>query len=178
MYLYGSRRRKMLVQNDDGSVMGANSYVTEAEFRVFHRDRGNDVAGYSSGAVERALVRATDYVDSRWRFVGERVNVDQRTAWPRLDAPDADGDFRYGIPIEVKDACCEYAFVALSQELAPAPTREESGQLVKAKTETVGPISTAVQYTTGDFTMPTFPAADRRLTNSGLVVSGRDIRRA
>jgi len=168
-----------LVQNDNGTTAGANAYVTVAEFRTYHNDRGNDFSAYSLTDIEGAIVRATDYLDTRFTFVGYRTSLPQRTAWPRMDAEDADeNDVSGTIPQEIKDACCEYAFIALSQILNPSPTYDDRGRLVQSKSETVGPISETTVYGGGGIVMPTYPAADRRLSASGLVIPPGTIWRA
>lgn len=169
----------LLVQDDSGSVDGANAYVTAAFFDSYHLDRGNSLVGFTTEQREQAIVRATDYLDQRFRFIGDRTRVAQRTAWPRLSAEDADGNWRGGIPTEIKEACAEYALVALTQALNPTPTRDPTGVSVIAKSERVGPISEFTQYGDGGaLALPSYPAADTRLRASGLVVSGRDLKRA
>jgi hypothetical protein len=169
-----------LVQNESGTIAGANAYVTVAEFRAYELDRGNDVRSYGTTDVENAIVKATDYIDSRFRFVGERYKTTQRTAWPRLDAYDRDDLLRSGIPQEVKDACCDYAYLALTgTDLDPVPTRDATGRVVSSKSSTVGPISDSVTYANGaTYSEPQYPIADRKLRASGLTVSGATIRRA
>lgn len=169
----------LTVQNDSGGINNANGYVTVVEFKAYHDDRGNDYSGNSDTVISKAIVRATDYLDKRFKFVGERGRVEQRTSWPRIDAEDSDGICRFGIPSEVKEATAEYALRALDGALAPDPARDATGQVVTSKSESVGPISESVSYGAGGaFVMPAYPAADRLLTVPGLTVSGRDLRRA
>ena len=87
----------------DPPTTGANAYVTTTEFRDYHRDRGNTVTGGSS-AMQQAIIKATDYLDYRFRFVGERQLVGQTTEWPRIGARDVDRENVAGIPTEVKEA--------------------------------------------------------------------------
>jgi len=164
------------VQDDDGSIAGANAYLTVAEFKAYHADRGNDLSSYGDVDIQRAIVKATDYMDHRFQFVGYQANDDQRTMWPRVDAFDEDDHLVEGIPDRVKEACAEYAFVALASTLNPTPTRDATGRDVQAKSSTVGPISESVTYAAGaSFASPKYPAADARL--SGLVVAAGEIRR-
>lgn len=168
-----------LVQNDAGGVNDANSYVDVAFFRAYHADRGNDVTIYLDPAVQQALIRATDYLDHRFTFVGERLNVLQRTRWPRVGALDKDDNLRAGVPYEVKEATCEYGFLSLTAALNPEPTRDATGQTVASKSESVGPISESVSYAAGGaFELPRHPVADQRLSAAGLVVGGRSFGRA
>jgi len=162
------------VQTDNGTVAGANAYITAQEFKDYHGDRGNSYSG-GTGDIQKAIVRATDYLDQRFNFVGEMASVDQRTQWPRYDAEDSSENLRVGIPQEVKDACAEYALIALSQELNPTPT---VGSSVKRKREKVGPIEEETEYTGSATPLPTYPVADQRLYASGLAMRGKIIRRA
>lgn len=168
-----------LVQDDAGSVEDANAYITVAFLDAFHADRANSLVGFTSTNKETAIVRATDYLDGRFIFIGDKTTVQQRTAWPRASAVDREGNVRGGIPFEIKEATCEYAFRALTVPLNPDPVRDATGQIVQSKSESVGPISESVSYIGGGgFVMPSYPAADNRLRASGLVVSGRDAGRA
>jgi hypothetical protein len=163
------------VQDDSGSVAGANAYITVAEFKSYHNARGNDFSAYGGGSIEKAIVKATDYLDQRFTFVGEMASVAQRTQWPRLSAEDASENLRTGIPFEVKEACAEYALIAAGQELNPVPTTPSS---VKRKREKVGPIEEETEYAGSAFSLPTYPAADYKLFTSGLAMRGKIIRRA
>lgn len=169
----------LLVQDESGSVAGANAYIDAAFFNAYHDARGNSLTGFTTEQREQAIVRATDYLDQRFRFIGDRISVAQRTAWPRLSAEDSDGNWRHGVPNEIKEACAEYALIALTQTLNPTPTRDPTGVAVIAKSEKVGPLSEYTQYGDGGaLSLPQFPVADSRLKSSGLVVSGRDLKRA
>jgi hypothetical protein len=75
----------MVVQNDDGDEVGANSYLTVAAFKTYHDNRGNSYSDYTDSQIEKALVKATDYIDTRFIFKGIKLNDDdtQTTQWPR-----------------------------------------------------------------------------------------------
>lgn len=60
----------LTVQNSDGSVSGANAYVTLAEFKSYHGDRGNDYSAFSDPQINSAIIRATDFIDTRFAFRG------------------------------------------------------------------------------------------------------------
>lgn len=166
-----------LVQNDSGGIGGANAYVTVAEFRAYHADRGTDVVGYVDADVQTAVVRATDYLDTRFTFRGDKVTTAQRTAWPRTGPEDDDELVRVGVPVEVKEACSEYALVALTTEVNPSPDLDSSGRAVQSKSSSVGPISESISYVGGAvFQMPKYPKADQKLR--GLIVSGLTLGRA
>ena len=168
----------LVLQNDSGTITTANAYIDAAFFKSHHKDRGNDTSSFSTGDIEAGIVRATDYLDERFRFVGDRLGVNQTTKWPRINAEDADGFHRFGIPLEIKQATAEYAFVAQSTLLNPTPDRDSTGRSVTAKKEKVGPLEESVTYTSsGTFELPRYPVADNKLFSSGLVVDETDIRR-
>jgi len=170
------------VQNDEGSVGDAVSYITVAEFKSYHTDRGNSYAGKTDTEIEQALVRATDYLDERFNYRGLKLTgPSQVTAWPRYDVFDADGRGIYGVPSAVKEATAEYALRALSTvPLNPDFTRGASGAAVQSITQSAGPVSESVTYVTGGgMTLPEYPAADNKLRRAGLVrnrQSGRVVR--
>lgn len=167
---------------EDGTGLAtANSYVTVQEFRDYHDDRGNDYSSFATGDIQKALVRASDYIDRRFRarFVGIRLREpnSQRMEWPRTNAFYLDGSNVLGVPIEVKEATHEYALRALSAALAPDPTYDDRNQKVVSKSETVGPISESTTYQSGGAVMKfrKYPEADELLRE--LVRAGREIQR-
>ena len=171
----------LVVQNDTGSQAGANAYISVDEFKAYHDDRGNDYSiAADDTAIEYAIIKATDYLDQRFNFVGKkRLGREQTTEWPRSNAWDKDRYYITDLPVEVKDACAEYALRAISAVLNPDPDRDATGQLVQSKSETVGPISESVAFVAGSvFTMPKYPSADQKLIKSGLIEFGGEIRRA
>lgn len=169
-----------LAQDDYGSVTSANSYDSIAAFKAYHTDRGNDYSAFLDADIEIAMIKATDYLDVRFRYIGERYQGrEQSTEWPRKGARDRWGNTVSGIPTEVKEATFEYALRALSGVLVGDPSRDATGGQVKSKAEAVGPISSSVAYALdGAFSMPVYPLADRKLKTAGLVVTGGDLRRS
>lgn len=169
----------LTVQDANGSVVGANAYITLAEFKSYHTDRGNAFASFTDAQIESAIIRATDYLDQRFNFVGKRLQGrNQSTEWPRYDAWDRDDYAINGVPGEVKEATAEYALRALSAVLNPDPERNATGAAVASKSETVGPISESVTFVGGSvFVMPKYPAADQRLIKAGLTRSGGNLLR-
>ena len=173
------------IQDDSGGVANANAYIAVQFFKDYHGDRGNDVSSFTDPQIEQAIVLATDYIDVRFEYVGDRLLSDQCTEWLRLDAQDIDDRVVNGIPKAVQEATAEYAFRArtviaagtLAQNsLNPTPDRDATGQPVKRKAERVGPIATDISFTTGDavgsvFELPRYPVADQKLIRRGLVRS-------
>jgi hypothetical protein len=171
----------LIVQNDNGTVTGANSYQTLAEFKAYHDTRGNSYAAAANDtAIEHALIKATDYLDQRFYFVGERAyGREQETEWPRVRAFDRDRYPVNGIPLEIKEATAEYALRAITADLNPDPDYDTTGQAIASKSETVGPITESVTYAGGGgvVMMPKYPAADQKLYKTGLVRDGGEVRR-
>lgn len=167
------------LQTDGGGVEGANAYVSVAEFKTYHDDRGQSYGTATDVAIQNAIVQATSYLDSRFRFVGEKLlGRGQTTQWPRSSAYDADRDLINGIPVEVKQACCEYALRALTTRLNPDPARDATGALITMKKEVVGPIEETIQYQDSPtFRLPRYPTADMILTRAGLVRAAGELRR-
>lgn len=147
-------------------TVDANAYITVAEFRAYHSDRGRDFTSFTDAKVQVAIVLATQYMDVAFEFGGYRVAADQTTEFPRQALYNCRNDRLVGIPRPVKFACAEYAMRALTSPLLPDPDRDTSGQFVKSKSETVGPISERVEYSEArGFVMPAYPLADKLLTS-------------
>lgn len=173
----------MNVQDETGLVTGANSYLSLADFETYHEDRGNSLGSATDDQKEQALIRATDYVDRRFSYVGRKLNGRlQVTQWPRVEAYDCDRQHISGIPAEVESATAEYALRALSGDsLAPDPTYDTTGAVVQSRREKVDVIEEQTTYSTGasaaTFKMPRYPLADSILRRGCLVLSGGDLRR-
>lgn len=167
----------LIVQDDTGTVEGANGYISVADFKAYHDARGAVYSDYEDAAIESGIIRATDYLDSRFTFVGRRLNGrDQSTEWPRSGAKDRDGYPVTGLPPEVLDACAEYAIRALATDLNPDPERDDYGRIIASTSVKVGPISESASYADGaPFSLPAYPAADRKLMAVGLVRSGNQV---
>lgn len=170
----------LVVQDDTGSIAGANAYITVVAFKAYHDARGTSYTAYADPAITTAIIRATDYLDRRFRYVGERrLGRSQTTQWPRSNARDLDRYYINDIPREVKDATAEYALRALAGDLVDDPDRDATGQKVQSKSEKVGPIEQAVTFVGGAaFVMPVYPMADNLLIQSGLTRAGNEVQRA
>lgn len=104
----------MIVETGEG-LPNADSYVSVADATTYFQSRG--LTGWvtsPTAPAEQALVRATAYIDGRYRkqFPGRRLNGrDQALEWPRERAYDQAGEEidDDSVPREVKDATCEAA---------------------------------------------------------------------
>jgi len=169
----------LILQNDSGSVSDANAYIDVAFFKAYHESRGFIASGPDVDTdIDTAIVRATDYIDTRFNFIGYRAKYGQSTQWPRSNAVNRDRGLESDIPSAVKRATAEYAKIALEQVLNPNPDRDDSGAAVLSRSEAVGPLSESVRFAkAGMFEMPKYPLADRLLINAGLVIRNNQIRR-
>jgi hypothetical protein len=168
-----------LVQTDAGDVAEANAYAEVDAFRAYCADRGRDVTTRTDPQCEIAIVRATDYLDTRFEFVGRKAASFQSTQWPRELAFDIDRRQLTGVPAIIKKACYELAFKALDAELMPDPTADTSGAVIAEKSEEVGPIKSSVKFAGGGaYVMPRYPAVDQLLIRAGVVIYGRRLVRA
>lgn len=172
-----------VVQNENGDATGANAYISTSYFRSYHDARGNEITTisgttYSTTDWQKAIVRATDYLDARFSFIGIKRQPSQTTEWPRFDAFDRDDNYINGVPEEVKEACAEYALISLVSTINPTPTRDDRGQVVVSKFEKVDVLEERTDFAPGDsFLLPRYPVADLKLTRAGLVVQGLQVRR-
>lgn len=103
---------------------GTDVYTSLAEADAYFAARA--VADWADATVaerEAGLLRATAYLDGRYRWIGTRAVGEQPLGWPRLGATDAEGRTHTGIPAAVRHACAELAWIALSYDLAPQSER-------------------------------------------------------
>ena len=157
------------VVEDGTGVADSNSYTSEAFADAYFLDRSNATwAAASSSEKEVALVKATDYIELRFRDRWQgNLSPDATTlSFPRQYLYDRKGELVEGVPTDVQKATCEYALRALSASLLPDPTVADSGQAIKRIFEKVGPIETETEYEGGaarpDLIRP-YPTADRLL---------------
>lgn len=109
------------------------SYTTVEEADEFWSDR--DSTTWEEASIPEktaALIRATEWIDGEFSFVGYVASSDQALAWPRRYAYDREGRLRNGIPIELKNAVAWLAAEGLSGELDPALSRGGDIRQVKA----------------------------------------------
>lgn len=105
-------------------TVGTDVYADLAEADAYFAAR--NVASWADASVvarETALLKATVYLDGRYRWIGALADGSQPLAWPRSAAVDAEGRSHAGIPSALKHACAELAWIALSQDLAPQADR-------------------------------------------------------
>jgi len=162
-------------QNADGTVEHANAYVSVAEMKAYWDDRGIDLSAKTDTELEVSIVKATDFLDSRYTWVGYQRHRLQGTQWPRGGLPSS---FLRGLPLALKNACCLMAQRALAgKPLMPDPTFDPSGQKVTGSTKKVGPIEVSLTFAEAvsgspGASVPAYPEVDLMLKAAGLVMSG------
>lgn len=145
-----------LIVEDGTGVTGAESYISVAAADTYFTNRGNATwAALATDDKEAALRKATDYMEGRYRWRGERVADGQALSWPR------DCVYAFGylvdsnvVPERVQRACAELAVRASADDLSPDLTAQ-------VKQEIVGPIS--VTYADGARQATSYKAVDAML---------------
>lgn len=104
----------------------ANSYLSVANYRAYHADRGltlADSGAQASALVQGYLVQATDYLDALYgeRVRGTKLEDDQSLAFPRECLYDNAGVLIEGVPVAVEKATAEAAYLASQRTLVPNP---------------------------------------------------------
>lgn len=158
------------VEDGTGLVATANAYISVAEFKAYWADRDPVDPSILTDAIERAIVKSTDYADLKYgaKFPGVPLEVDQPLLWPR------DWNVDQPVPTYLKYAIAEYANYALSEDLYFRPSYDDSGKRITRLYEKVGPIETATDWSDGggtDWSRKVFPKAEawmRRVTYTAL----------
>jgi len=156
----------MAFKVEDGTgLVDSTSYVSVAEADAYFVDRVNATwAALANSAKQVALIKATDYIDGMFRFIGTKYTQAQALQWPRSSAYDPDGVIITGLPIELKKACYEYALRASAAELSPDPTYQDSGSILTMAKDQVGLVSEERRYATYQpNTIRAYPMADAML---------------
>lgn len=166
-----------IVQDPDAPLSTANAYISIAEFKAYHDDRGNDYSSSSDTEIEEAVVRATDYMDSRWTFAGAREDVDQSTECPRSGVYDPRTGFEVDhYPPELEEAAAEYALIALAGSLYAAPNIDTTGLKVKRSRKKVAVLDKETEYFQGGSSSNAwlgYPVADGKMKKTRLLTSTR-----
>ena len=150
---------------EDGTgLASANAYVAVSFIDDYHADRGNTKWAGTTAVKQSAIIRATDYVDKRFRtmFRGTRGGATQALEWPRVNAVNDNGFFLEGVPTALKKAIAEYALRAIlynvlipdaklpspQQSMVAGATNATSANtgVVKSEEKTIGPITKKTTY--------------------------------
>lgn len=167
-----------LIVEDGTGKTDAQSYINVEYANAYFSARAIGAWTGSATVKEAAILRAMDYVETAWKYLGARQypGNPQALEWPRVGIYDDQGQEIVGIPERLKRAVAEYAVRALTSPLTPDPVTNQTG-LVKRKREKLGPIEEETEYTGAPpSNVISYPAADILLR--GLVVprGGRAMR--
>ncbi len=159
---------------EDGSGLpNSNAYVSVAAFREYHTDRGVDLSAYTDAQLQVAIIKATDFLEDRYRYIGQIRLSTQALEWPRINAFYRDGRVASLVPVEITRATLILGQIALTEDLFILPTVSTNGQLVKRERVRVDVIEEAIEYQEGGIvqTQREFPQVESLL--QGLIVSGQ-----
>lgn len=141
-----------LIVEDGTGLSNAESYASVADADAYHLSMGNTAWTGAEQLKEKALRRATQYLDAWYRFRGERLLLTQSLEFPRVGVTDLLPDW----PMKnLVAATCELALRALSGTLI-SDTEGES-----IRREKVGPIET--EYFRNDGAQVRYTLVDKLL---------------
>ena len=154
---------------EDGTgLLDSNAYIDVAFLDDYWTTRGVTLVG-SSTVKQQGIVRATDFVEKRFRtkFKGRRLVYGQALSFPRDALYDADDVLVEGVPKRFGYAIAEYTTRAITsittEVLQPDPTVDHAGVVVASKKK-IGPIEIQVEYDgAGAPPLRVYPAADAYL---------------
>lgn len=152
---------------EDGTgVTGANAYIDVAFADDYFSDRGNATwTALTTTQKEQAIVRASDYLEWRFKYKGYPKTSTQGLRWPRSGVYDELGN-EVEYPENVQKACAEYSVRASSQTLAPDPEIDDSGRPVTMTKDKVDVIEEQRKFSDEDTSVRTikpYPEADNLL---------------
>lgn len=137
------------VVEDGSGVPGANSLVSVEYADEYFSDRGNTQwSGLTVEQKQAALVLASDYASTQYKYKGQKANLEQGLAFPRVDLIDPRGLPLTGIPSCILRVVSELAVRAatLEEGLVPDPEFDGNGRSVKELSETLGPLKRFIKY--------------------------------
>lgn len=163
----------MFVVEDGTTKTDATSYVdldyasTYAE--SFFSEADYDTWTESADSVlERALNRATMYLDRTYEFLGEKSTVAQALQFPRAYLYDFKGDLISGIPNGIKQAVCLVA-IRMLNGINMSPDLERGGKVIREKIDVID-----ISYSEGASATTRFMEIDNLLKSSGLISANRN----
>lgn len=147
---------------EDGSIVaGANSYVSVAEADAIIGARIDDVSDWTAldqAGKEKYLAFATQFLDDRVRWLGDKKSDQQELRWPRERVFDKDGFYVSSavVPSAIRRATANLAFIFLGN--APA---SGVGDVAGLKRFRIEPIE--LEFEKGGATQAEIPAEVRKL---------------
>jgi len=130
------------VVEDGTGLSNSNSYVSVDEFREYWTDRNVDYTQKSDTEIQASLIKANQYLDTRYKYIGFKYTYNQALEFPRYNAYDKNGYLVTDIPVCLKYALCEAGAIELNG--TDLYTNTEEG--IVSKTENAGPVQTTYTY--------------------------------
>lgn len=129
-----------LIVEDGNGLAAAESYITVAFLKSYHKDRGAEVSG-TTPELEAALRLATEYFEIRWgpKVPGVLLDQDQALSFPTTY-------FQDPLPVPLLRSIAEYGLFVITGDLFINNDRVTDGGGIIRLLETVGPISTETAY--------------------------------
>ncbi len=133
-----------LVVEDGTGLSTANTYISAADADVYNANLGRaEWDELEADEKAAALVKATQYIDTTFNWLGLKGSRAQALQWPRhlgigtdgepLPIVDRDGYDIEGVPIEVIKATAEAAFLSLENDLFQIA--DPNGKIIRDKTD-------------------------------------------
>jgi len=152
------------VVEDGTGLSDATSYVSLAWADAYFIDRGNTTwSGATDSEKEISLIKATDYVDATYSFVGIKGSSAQALEWPRDEAYDKYLEHLTDIPTLLLKAATELAVRALSADLM-----EDSDFSGRVKRERVDGAVEVEYANDGAMQQKVYTYIDKLLVGSGI----------
>lgn len=161
----------MLIVEDGTGVTDANTWTNVAFADAYFLERAVMDWGSQVAAKETALIKATDYIHTRFGSIWKYVD-------PDLVDPAVPYTFGGTIPKALKKAQCEYALRAMTAALLPDPTIGDAGVTVVITKEVIGSIETEYKVVGSGYAymFRPYPAADILLGQLLVPTYGRTYR--
>lgn len=161
-----------LIVEDGTGLAAAESYisVTDADTYIASFKGANatwDVA--TVAAKEIAARQATQYLDGKYAWKGQKEYATQALDWPRAYAYDETGTEYSGVPVKLEQATAETMFLIVTG----ATITETVSRGTQVKREKVGEIE--VEYMDGAAQQPEYPEVNRLLSDL-TIAGGRSVR--
>jgi len=127
----------MVVEDGTGKI-DSNSYVSLEYAGDYFTSHGVSTwSGKTNTEKEVMLIKATDYIDNIFDWLGKKSTKEQALNFPRTDLYDKDGYEVDAIPTNLKNAVCEAVLVVL-QDKDLFKSESENGAVIS---EHIGSLS-------------------------------------
>lgn len=111
----------------------ANSYVDLEFADKYNRERARSSwLSLDEETKKRCLILGTDYIDHYYKWHGRKATQKQSLSFPRVNLVDADGFCITGIPLNLKKAVVEAAYLNIDSETL-FETEDENGSVKREK---------------------------------------------